>query len=236
MIFDISGVESKIGYVFKDKMLLRKCFTHSSYANEHNTEDNELLEFFGDSVLEFVVTEYLYKNAKGDEGDLTKVRAEIVSKAPLLAMVRKLGLDEYLLLGNGHGRSSNSTDKMYSSIYETVVAGIYFDGGLKEAKKFIENTLIKEYFSSPKIKKSSPKMNEDYKSLLQEFVQKTKIGSIAYETLYKKGPDHKPEFKIAVLLNGGKIAEAKGGSKKEAEFEGAKKALSKLKKQGGKKQ
>lgn len=236
MIFDTPAVENAIGYVFKDKMLLRKCFTHSSYANEHGTENNELLEFFGDSILEFVVTEYLYKNAKGDEGDLTKIRADIVSKIPLLKVVRKLGIDQFILLGNGQEKSSNSTDKMYSSLYETVVAGIYFDGGLKEAKKFIERTLISEYLSTPKTAKRKTAMNEDYKSKLQEYVQKTKIGSIGYETLYKKGPDHKPEFKIAVLLNGTKIAEAKGGSKKEAEFTGAKKALALLTKQGGKKQ
>ena len=234
MIFDISSVENKIGYVFKDKMLLRKCFTHSSYANEHGAEDNELLEFFGDAVLQFVVTEHLYKNSKGDEGDLTRIRAEIVSKVPLLEMVRKLGIDQDILLGNGQGHSTNSTDKMYSSLYETVVAGIYLDGGIKEAKKFIEKTLINEYLKKPKKTVNKVNVNEDYKSQLQEYVQKTKIGSIGYETLYKIGPDHKPEFKIAVLLNGSKIAEAKGGSKKEAEFVGAKKALAKLKKQGGK--
>ena len=235
MIFDINGCEQKLGYSFKDKMLLRQCFTHASYANEHGVSDNELLEFFGDAILQFVVTDHLYKNAKGDEGDLTRIRAEIVSKAPLLKMVKKLGIDEDVLLGNGQERLLVNTDKMYSSLYETVVAGIYLDGGIKEAKKFIDNTLIAEYVKNPKkTAKISP--NEDYKSQLQEFVQKTKIGSIGYETLHKIGPDHKPEFKIAVLLNGGKIAEAKGGSKKEAEFAGAKKALAKLKKQGGKKQ
>jgi ribonuclease-3 len=94
--------------------------------------------------------------------------------------------------------------------------------------------LINEYLKKPKKTVNKVNVNEDYKSQLQEYVQKTKIGSIGYETLYKIGPDHKPEFKIAVLLNGSKIAEAKGGSKKEAEFAGAKKALAKLKKQGGK--
>jgi ribonuclease-3 len=184
--------------------------------------------------LQFVVTEHLYKNSKGDEGDLTRIRAEMVSKTPLLDMVRKLGIDQDILLCNGQGHSTNSTDKMYSSLYETVVAGIYLDGGIKEAKKFIEKTLINEYLKKPKKTVNKVNVNEDYKSQLQEYVQKTKIGSIGYETLYKIGPDHKPEFKIAVLLNGSKIAEAKGGSKKEAEFAGAKKALAKLKKQGGK--
>ena len=231
MIFDVSEVESVIGYEFKDKNLLRQCFTHSSYANEHGALDNELLEFFGDSIMEFVVTEHLYKNSRGDEGDLTKLRAEIVSKAPLLKIVKKMGLDKHLLLGNGQIKTTNSTDKMYSSIYEAVVAGMYIDGGLAPVKKFIEQTLIKEFVPT---KKKVKKVTEDHKSALQEYVQKTKIGSIGYETLYKKGPDHKPEFKIAVLFNGTKIAEAKGSSKKEAEMLGAKKALSTLIKQGGK--
>lgn len=233
MIFDVSEVENAIGYEFKDKNLLRKCFTHSSYANEHGAEDNELLEFFGDSIVEFVVTEYLYKNATGDEGELTKWRADIVSKTPLLKIVIKMGLDKYLLLGNGQTKIHNVTDKMYSSIYEALVAGIYLDGGFIPVKKFIENTLIKEFIPSKK-KAVCISKSEDYKSALQEYVQKTKIGSIGYETLYKKGPDHKPEFRIAVLFNGGRIAEAVGTSKKEAEMLGAKKALLTLKKQGGK--
>lgn len=233
MIFDVDGCESAIGYVFKDKMLLRKCFTHSSYANEHGTENNELLEFFGDSIIEFVVTEHLYTNATGDEGDLTLKRAELVSKSPLLKIVKKMGLDKFLLLGNGLKKSNNSTDKMYSSIYETVVAGIYLDSGLKDAKKFIERTLLEELFACKKRYKKSDDV-KDFKSLLQEYVQKTKIGSVSYDTLSKKGPDHKPEFKIAVLLNGTKIADGKGQSKKQAEMVGAKKALALLKKQGGK--
>lgn len=232
MIFDVSEVESIIGYEFKDKNLLRQCFTHSSYANEHGAMDNELLEFFGDSIMEFVVTEHLYKTARGDEGDMTKLRAEMVSKTPLLKIVFKLGLDKYLLLGNGQTKTTNNTDKMYSSVYEAVVAGIYLDGGLNPTKKFIDRTLIKE-LSAVK-KKVQKAKTEDHKSALQEYVQKTKIGSIGYQTLSKIGPDHKPEFRIAVLFNGTIIAEAKGPSKKEAEMSGAKKALQKLKKQGGK--
>lgn len=232
MIFDVSGAENVIGYEFKDKTLLRQCFTHSSYANEHGEENNELLEFFGDAVIQFVITEYLFKHASGDEGDLSKLRAEMVSKTPLLKIVKKMGLDAFLLLGNGQIKTKSGTDKMYSSVYEAIVAGIYLDGGIVPVKKFIERTLIKEFTVAGK-KIKAPK-SEDYKSALQEYVQKTKIGSIRYETLYKIGPDHKPEFKIAVLLNGESIAEAKGQSKKEAEMKGAKKALQRLTKQGGK--
>ena len=90
MIFDIAEIEEKIGYVFKDKMLLRKCFTHASYAHEHGTEDNELLEFFGDAIIEFVITEFLYNNSAGDEGKLTVKRANLVSREPLLAAIKEV--------------------------------------------------------------------------------------------------------------------------------------------------
>lgn len=232
MIFDINGCEQKLGYSFKDKMLLRKCFTHASYANEHSGEDNELLEFFGDSIIEFVVTEYLYKNASGDEGDLTQKRAELVSKTPLLNMVKKMGLTEFVLLGRGQSKNHNLEEKLYSSIYEAVVCGIYLDGGMAAAKKFIKNTLIAEYEANKK--KSKKPFKAEIKSVLQEYVQKYKLGSIAYETLYKKGPDHAPEFAVAVTLNGKKLAQAIGQSKQMAQANAAALALERIKEQGGK--
>lgn len=233
MIFDIDGVEERIGYRFKNKMLLRQCFTHASYANEHGEQDNELLEFFGDSIIEFIVTEYLYKNARGNEGDLTKKRAELVSKAPLLLSIKSLGLHEFVLLGRGQGKAKSLDEKLFSSIYEAVVAGIYIDGGIAEAKKFITKTIIADYEKANKNKKE-PKIRNDKKSELQEYVQKYKLGSVSYETLWKKGPDHMPEFRVAALLNGTRLAEAVGASKKQAEAKAAESALKKIIKQGGK--
>ena len=229
MIFDID-CESKIGYEFKDKTLLRKCFTHSSYAHEHGQEDNEMLEFFGDSIIEFVVTEYLYNNYSGDEGKLTKKRAEMVSKQPLLNSVKKLGLMDYVLLGHGLKNSLERDEKLFSSVYEAVVAGIYLDGGLAQAKKFIKNTIIKDFIEKEKQNKDN---SNNGKNELQEYVQKTKIGSITYETLSKSGADHCPEFRVAVLINGKKLAEGKASSKKKAQALAATKAL-KIIKQGGK--
>ncbi len=227
MIFDIDGVENLIGYSFKNKMLLRQCFTHASYANEHGENDNELLEFFGDSIIEFIVTEYLFKNEHGDEGKLTKKRAELVSKDPLLRSVKKLGLHEYVLLGRGQEKAFNLDEKLFSSIYEAVVAGIYMDGGLSPAKKFVERTIIADFIKNQsKIKLQKPKC--DKKSEFQEYVQKNKLGSITYETLWKKGPDHSPEFRVAALLNGARIAEGTGSSKKQAEAKAAESALKKL--------
>ncbi len=233
VIFDISSCEEKIGYSFKDKMLLRQCFTHASYANEHGQKDNELLEFFGDSIIEYVVTEYLFKNASGDEGKLTKKRAELVSKQPLLDAVKRLGLGEYVLLGRGQGKAKTQDEKLFSSIYEAVVAGIYLDGGMTPVKKFIKNTLINEYErKNSSVDKTDVKT--DAKNKFQEYVQKYKLGSITYQTLGKIGPDHSPEFKVAALLNGTRIAEGKGGSKKQAEALAAFEALKRIKLQGGK--
>ena len=151
-IFDIASCEEKIGYTFKDKMLLRKCFTHASYANEHKESDNELLEFFGDAVIQLVVTEYLYKNKGGDEGRLTQKRAEIVSKQPLLKAVKKLGIEEFVLLGRGQEKSAKLDEKLFSSISEALVAGIYLDGGMACARSFILSTLISD-FEKQEIKK-----------------------------------------------------------------------------------
>lgn len=233
LIFDIDGVEERIGYSFKNKMLLRQCFTHASYANEHGEKDNELLEFFGDSIMEFVVTEYLYKNSYGDEGKLTKKRAEIVSKAPLLKIVTELGLNEFVLLGRGQGKSVHHDEKLYSSIYEALVAGIYLDGGLVPVRKFIKETVISDFEKREKSdKKRATKPKSDDKNKLQEYVQKNKLGTVGYETLWKKGPDHMPKFRVAALLNGTRIAEGEGNSKKSAESVAAALALKRIIKGG----
>lgn len=228
MIFDIPEIEQRIGYTFKDKMLLRKCFTHSSYANEHGEESNERLEFFGDAVIKFLDSEYLFKNANGDEGKLTEERKAIESNKALLKSVKKLGLCEFVLLGNGLKNTAEKDEKLYSSVYEALVAGIYLDGGLEKAKRFFNETALKFFIEDRKEKKKEK--GKDFKSGFQEYVQKLKLGSISYETLSKIGPDHMPEFRVAVLLNGKPLAEGRGTSKKTAETQAAEKALTKLKK------
>ncbi|MBO4594885.1 MAG: ribonuclease III, partial [Clostridia bacterium] len=145
----------------------------------------------------------------------------------LLKAAKKLELDKFLFLGNGQRKAADADAKLFSSVYEALVAGIYLDGGIKAAKKFVTDTALKEYALSVKKKKSEK--GEDHKSALQEYVQKNKTGSIVYETLSKTGPDHMPEFRVALLLNGKPIAEGKGASKKEAEMKAAEKALKKLK-------
>ena len=226
MIFDIAEIEERIGYTFKDKMLLRKCFTHSSYAHEHGTDDNELLEFFGDAIIEFVVTEYLFKHAAGDEGKLTVKRAALVSRDPLLNEIKELGIEKHVLLGKGQEKTTNTEEKLFSSVYEAIVAGIYLDGGIVSAKKFITNTLLKNFGDKERAEKKS--LGCESKNRFQEYVQKRKLGSVFYETLSKTGPDHLPEFRVAAVLNGTVVAEGKGSTKRLAEAAAAALALKKL--------
>ena len=226
-IFDVAGIESKIGYTFKDKMLLRRAFTHSSYAHENNEYDNERLEFFGDSVLQFVVTEYLCKENKSDEGALTQMRAKIVSKYPLIEATQKLGITNDILMGKGTKKSARQDDKLYSSVYEALVAAIYLDGGMAKAKKFIINTVIKNYKSQDKEIKTGG-VKAIVKSQFQEYVQKNDLGIIEYNVLDQKGPSHNIEFTVGLYLNGKKLAEGKGFSKKSAEAQCAMLALKKL--------
>ena len=226
-IFDVAGIESKIGYIFKDKMLLRRAFTHSSYAHENNEHDNERLEFFGDSVLQFVVTEYLCKENKSDEGALTQMRAKIVSKYPLIEATQKLGITNDILMGKGTKKSARQDDKLYSSVYEALVAAIYLDGGMAKAKKFIINTVIKNYKSQDKEIKTGG-VKAIVKSQFQEYVQKNDLGIIEYNVLDQKGPSHNIEFTVGLYLNGKKLAEGKGFSKKSAEAQCAMLALKKL--------
>jgi len=220
MIFYAHECEEKIGYEFKDKFILRKCFTHTSYANEHNEKSNERLEYLGDAILDFVVADYLFRNAGGDEGDLTKLRAEIVSAKPIGDAIINLGLEKYLLLGEGE-RNKPVKHNMCSDLFEAVVAGIFLDGGLDNAKKFIYDNLLKS------ANKSVP--DTDWKSRLQEYVQKKKLGRIEYLLANRTGPDHAPEFTFKLSLAGSVIATGVGGSKKQAEQNAAKVAIKKLK-------
>ncbi len=223
MKFDSDGCEEKIGYTFKDKALLRRCFVHSSYANEHGEESNERLEFLGDSIVNFVVAEYLFQTYGSDEGTLTHKRTEFVSSRPLAETVRAMGLDRFLIKGNGEiHRETNG--KMCEDLFEAVVAGIYLDGGLANAEKFIRSNLIR----SGSVMKEDIK---DCKGSLQEYVQKNKLGTISYAETARSGPDHARQFTCAVALNGKVLASGSGTSKKQAEQCAAEKALALFKAQ-----
>ncbi len=226
MIFDLS-CEELIGYTFKDKNLLRRCFTHSSYGHEHrDMPDNEKLEFFGDSILGYCTAEYLYKNyPELDEGGLTELKQKCVSSKPLAEAIKRAGLDKYILFGEGEKRASNHVSAC-EDLFEALVAGIYLDedGGLEAAKKFITEKLLLKANIPKREKRNDDVKLKDPKSALQEYVQKSKAGKLTYPLKSRKGPPHSPTFVSAVALDGKELATGEGKSKKEAEKVAAEKA------------
>lgn len=234
MIFDALTAENIIGYTFKDKNLLKECFTHSSYSYENGVPSNERLEFLGDAVLELVVTEYLYREFDEAEGKLTDLRRTLVSKEPLLALVTESKLNELVFLGNGQKRAAKTDEKLFSSLYEAIVGGIYIDGGISEAEKFITNTLIRAWVNGGEKSNFFPKeILADSKTRLQEFVQKRRLGKISYGVKEKSGPDHNPVFKVFAKIDGVIMAEGEGKSKKAAESRAAATLLAALEKEEG---
>lgn len=219
-------LEKNLGYDFRDKMLLDNALTHKSYLRKSEfSGNNERLEFLGDSVLGFSVAEYLYKNYKDlPEGELTKVRANVVCEECLYKIALKIGLGEEIHLGKGEEQSDGRRrPSILSDALEAVFAAIFLDGGIECAKKVIINLLQEEIESA--VKRRNIK---DYKTVLQEFVQKDNAFAPTYEIVKEEGPDHDKVFTSQVLLNGKVIAKGVGKTKKDAEKEAAKTALLKL--------
>lgn len=216
--------EKKIGYKFKNRQLLTRALTHSSYANERKTDDNERLEFLGDSVLGFVTAEYLFKRLKkNQEGTLTKLRASLVCEQSLFEISKKIDLSSFILLGHGEERSNGrERPSVISDAFEAVLAAIYLDAGLETAREWLLN-LMKDAFDDA----LSGNRNRDYKTELQEYIQKGKLGRICYRVVSEKGPDHSKSFEVEALLDGERIGIAEGMSKKEAEQAAAREALEK---------
>ena len=239
MIFYMHECEEKLGYSFKDKTLLRLCFTHPSYAHEHGgVRNNERLEYFGDSILGFITAEYLMqKFPNADEGVLTDYKQQLVSCEPLSRAIEKSGLYEFLMFGEGERRNSPEHHRSaMENLFEAIVAGIYMDGGLEEAKKFVRRTLFTktQLVGTKNSDKTLSCRPTDYKGKLQEYIQKYKLGTLLYVEKERTGPDHEPMFTMAVMVNDKEIAFAKGRKKSDAEKEAAKIALEKY--QSNKKQ
>ena len=221
-----NNVEENIGYIFKNKQLLKKALTHTSYAYENKVESNEKLEFLGDSILEFVSSIYLYsKYSKLTEGEMTKVRATVVCEKSLYKIAKLHNFSDFLYLGKseqktgGHLRPAILADSV-----EAVIAAMYLDGGLEVASKFIIENLENE------IKEATKHVGDkDYKTVLQEKLQIHGNVEIKYEILKEEGPDHDKTFESEVRCDGKILAIGKGKSKKEAQMEAAKKALENLK-------
>ena len=236
MIFVMYECEERLGYTFKDKTLLRTCFTHSSYSHEHGGKNNEILEFFGDAILEFVVTEYLFaKYPTESEGVLTGYRQQMVSRKPLAEAIVRLGLNEYILYGEGERKSPpEHHEAACENLFEALVAGIYIDGGLDEAKNFIKRVLLSRFrpdkngVKAEEIPVPITAKTENYKGKLQEYVQKNRLGEIVYGEKSKTGPAHDPVFTVSVTVGGRELGVATGRKKSDAEQAAAKIALDKL--------
>ena len=219
---NLENLEKNIGYKFKNIELLKNALTHTSYAYEHHVQSNEKLEFLGDSILEFVSSEYMYnKYTNLKEGEMTKVRATVVCEQSLYKVATLHNFSDFLYLGKSevmtHG---NKRPAILADSVEAVIAAIYIDGGLEPAKKFIVENLKNE------IEIASKNVGQkDYKTVLQEELQKNGDVKIEYRIISEKGPDHDKIFEAEVSLNGKILAQGKGKSKKEAEMQAAKKAL-----------
>lgn len=214
-------LENKINYTFKNKDLLHRAITHSSYANEMHTEDgcNERLEFLGDSVLGVITAEYFFMHHKDyPEGDLTKLRAATVCEKALHKYAKQINLGDFLLLGKGEQNSGgNQRPSILADAFEAVIAAIYLDGGVEPAKKFVLSFIEKS--EREKI------VLQDYKTTLQEVIQKNPEEKLEYVLVNESGPDHNKCFEVEVHLNSNVIGKGKGKSKKIAEQQAAREAL-----------
>ena len=216
----------KIDYKFKDVSLRQKAMTHSSYANEHHgthLDCNERLEFLGDSILGFVVADYLYRNFPDKpEGELTRIRADLVCEKNLARAAATIDLGGFLLLGHGeeHG-GGRKRDSIVSDAMESVIAASYMDGGFQAAKEIIDRLILCD------VPAGKPH-NFDYKTALQELVQRKKDQVLHYELTGESGPDHDKKFEVDVLLNGKPCGHGTGSSKKRAEQSAARAAIESL--------
>ena len=223
----IKDLEAAIGYRFRNITLLQNALTHSSYANERwhdSLRSNERLEFLGDSILGMVVAEHLYKNFPDrPEGELTRMRADMVCETSLAAIAEQVGLGQHLLLGHGEeaggGRSRAS---ILADAVESVIAASFLDGGMDAARGFIQRFVL----SRVPVQQLT---NKDYKTALQELVQQKKNQTITYCLVGESGPDHDKTFLVEVSLNGQVAGRGCGTSKKRAEQDAARDALSKIK-------
>ena len=222
----MENLEENIGYTFKNKELLKKALTHTSYAYENNIESNEKLEFLGDSILEFVSSEYLYNNhIQLKEGEMTKVRATVVCEKSLYKVAKMHNFSDFLYLGKSEKASNHEVrPAIMADSVEAVIAAMFLDGGLEPAKKFIIENL-----KEPIEVASKHVGQKDYKTVLQEKLQKHGEVEIKYTIINETGPDHDKTFEAQVEYNGKKLAIGEGKSKKLAEMEAARKALQNIK-------
>ena len=223
-------LEKIIGYQFNNTNNLKEAITHRSFANEHRNhqmKDNERLEFLGDAILDLIISKYLFdKYPVMPEGDLSKVRASIVCEGSLAKTARNIDLGAFILLGKGEemtgGRTRNS---ILADAFEAVTGAIFVDGAFEDVVKFLQTTLIENVDSL-----SVEDLYTDYKTILQENIQKESMQPLHYEVVDEKGPDHDKDFYVAFYHGELCLGKGIGKSKKEAEQQAAKTALKALEK------
>ena len=220
-------LEAKIGYSFKDRALLRTALTHSSYANERHGGDcqsYERLEFLGDSILGLITAEFLYAHEpRLPEGRMTKLRAELVCESSLYRVALKLELGKHMRLGRGEEHTGGrQRPSILADMVEAIIAAMYLDSGMEQSRSFVLEMILKD---AP-IDESHT--NADYKTRLQELVQRKSDQHISYTMTGESGPDHNKLFSFSVSINGVPAGEGSGRTKKEAEQMAAMKALEAL--------
>jgi ribonuclease-3 len=221
-------IESLLGYTFKDKNLLALAFVHRSFYNEHRqelTEHNERLEFLGDSILGFIVSEYLYSHLPlENEGQLSHLKAHLVEATMCASYVQKLSLGPFLLLGKGEKMNDGrGRDTILADLFEALLAAMYLDGGFHEVKDFFWlhfHDDVQNYLKDPL---------RNWKAEFQDYCQKKYQRPPSYKVLKELGPDHNKTFEIVACIGDMEIGVGSGSSKKEAEQSAAKEALEKLK-------
>lgn len=215
-------LEKNLGYCFKNPALLQTALTHSSFANEqrNGTVCNERLEFLGDSVLSIIVSDYLYNNFSLPEGRLTKLRASLVCEKTLCRFSRSLQVGEFLQLGRGERATGGANrDSLLADAFEAILAAIYLDGGMAPAKEFVLRFVLEE------LRHMEHENFKDYKTALQEVIQRNPEEHLHYVLTAESGPDHDKQFTVEVRLNSNVIGTGTGHSKKAAEQAAACKAL-----------
>lgn len=220
-------LESKIGYVFQNKMLLKQALTHSSFANEQKVnrwQDYERLEFLGDAVLELISSEFLFKSTPSlPEGKMTRMRSSMVCELALAYCAREIDLEDFIFLGKGEeSTGGRRRDSIVSDVMEALIGGIYLDGGLEEARAFVSRFILSDL--------ENKKLFYDSKTILQEEVQKKQMGDLRYELVGESGPEHDKTFEVAAWIDSRQIGTGSGRTKKMAEQQAAYQALLMMKK------
>lgn len=220
----VEELESKIGYTFKNRKLLKIALTHSSFANESGGRymSYERLEFLGDSVLGIITSDYIFRTFPHlPEGELTKLRATLVCEKQLCVFSQELGLKKFIKLSRGERHCmGQNRPSILADVFEAICAAIYLDSGMEEAKNFVLKFIV------PAVKNPKIQNAKDYKTDLQEIVQKNPGETIEYVLIKEEGPDHDKKFTVEAKISNNPVGRGSGKSKKEAEQHAAKAALS----------